>query len=475
MPNLIIVSFLLCGFAALSVMQAHGQAVGQWMSTTNYPTNIYSQSCVLYSGYLYCVGGDTGPASNSPSHTGNSAYYAPLSSSGIGAWIRTTSYPVSVKEHACVTDLGFIYCVGDFLGSSYGDAAYYAPLSFDGIGAWRATTNFPTWVGDQSCVAYSDFIYCIGGFFGSTSPLTGSTVWNSYGSSLTYYAPLSLSGIGTWKQTTNYPNGIDDQSCVVYSGFIYCVGGQSSSAGSTYFASASSSSIGTWTPTTPYPTDIWRHSCVVNSGFIYCLGGWTVGTTTIAGSVTYTGITGTGPHVVPSSAMTSAVYFAPVSSSGIGAWAATTGYPTDIATQACVTDSAFIYCVGGATHSNGYYAVSNSYFAAITNLETRNSSMFTGTTPTVAPTIATAKQIASSSLTTPVSRLSTSSFDTSWVAGLILIVATAVIVYLAVLRPRALRVRKGATIGERVKFCVECGTELPADAKFCDSCGAKQT
>src|SRR5271170_2610872 len=243
---------------------AAGESLASWTSTTMYPGEIYGQSCATYSGYIYCVGGVTG---TSPPTT--VVYYASLTSSGAGAWSSTTSYPTSIDFESCVAQSGYIYCVGGNTGGlpTPTDAAYYAPLSASGVGAWVSTTSYPSNVESQSCVAESGYIYCVGGNPNSPDSPTDAV----------YYAPLSASGVGTWVSTTSYSVAVQNQSCVAQSGYIYCVGGVTSPypsfIGSVYYAPLSSSGVGTWTSTTNYPAFIFAQSCVTASGYIYCIAG----------------------------------------------------------------------------------------------------------------------------------------------------------------------------------------------------------
>ena len=45
-----------------------------------------------------------------------------------------------------------------------------------------------------------------------------------------------------------------------------------------------------------------------------------------------------------------AVYFAPISSSGVGAWTSTTTYPSDAQDLPCAISGGYVYCVGGTTN-----------------------------------------------------------------------------------------------------------------------------
>jgi hypothetical protein len=330
--------FLTAGMLLGSIaMRANAEALNSpWTSTTSYPKNVFSQTCVVDSGYVYCVGGYT---SSSGSLT-NAVYYAPLSGSGVGTWSPTTSYPTNVGGQSCIVNSGYIFCIGGDTGSSTGsiitNAVYFAPLSASGVGAWTATTTYPTEIFENSCVVDSGYVYCVGG-------LTNSAIINTV-----YFAPISASGVGTWTSTTSYPTAfIESPSCIATSAYIYCVGGYSSSGitNAVYFAPLSASGVGAWTATTTYPTNIVGQSCVVNFGYVYCVGG------------------DEGRRI-----LTNAVYFALLSPGGVGTWIPTTTYPTNIVGQSCVVNFGYVYCVAGITGSNntGGSVITNAvYFVSI--------------------------------------------------------------------------------------------------------------
>ncbi len=252
------------------------ESISAWETTTSYSIKIGYQSCAVYSSYIYCVGGYSG------SGVTNAVYYAPISSSGVGTWSSTTSYPTDIYGQSCTVYSGYIYCVGGFNGQPAAvNAVYYASISSSGVGTWSSTTSYPTIILYESCAANSGYIYCVGG--SNSTSTAASTV---------YYAPISSSGVGTWSSTTSYPTGIDDQSCAVQSNLsvIYCVGGYSGSGvtNAVYYAPISSSGVGTWSSTTSYSTGIVSLSCAVPSGYIYCVGGDTVSGETNA--VYYAGV-----------------------------------------------------------------------------------------------------------------------------------------------------------------------------------------
>ena len=208
------------------------------------------------------------------------------------------------------------------------------PVAASGAGTWKTTTGYGnpvTATYGPSCVVSGGYVYCVGG--DTSSGLTSAV----------YYARLlSSGGLSTlWWVTTPYLTPIITQ-CVVHGAYIYCVGGSTTSVvtSAVYFAKLSSSGVGTWNTVTGYPTPIDAQSCVVSGSYIYCVGGNT------------------------GSADTRSVYFAPLSSSGVGVWKKTTPYPTPVEAQSCVVHGAYIYCVGGSTTSvvTGYV-----YFASLSS------------------------------------------------------------------------------------------------------------
>jgi len=183
-----------------------------------YPIPVDSESCVASNSYIYCIGGNNETSgSNSNVAPTDTAWYAPLSSSGIGTWARTLSYPAGVYVPSCLASGGYVYCVGgaDPDGNPVA-TTYFAPLSSAGVGSWSLTTAYPISATGEACAVAGGYIYCVGGETsgGSTPAFTGSV----------YYAPISSSGLGGWKQATDYPRSVGT-SCVIASGSIFCFGG----------------------------------------------------------------------------------------------------------------------------------------------------------------------------------------------------------------------------------------------------------
>jgi hypothetical protein len=254
-----------------------------WQSTTNYPITDYWHNCQSYKGYIYCVAGSGGSSQN--------VYYAPISSTGVGTWSSTATYPLVDYSQGCTITNSVIVCVG---GSSGIKNVYYAPVSSTGLGTWSSTTNYKVTVSAFSCVSAFNTIYCVGGA--------------NNGAATVYWSPVSSTGVGTWSKSTSYPMSIQSEACVAYSNNIYCVAGYSSSyVNNVYWAPLSSTGVGTWSSTTGYPIAMYKQSCAVYSNTIY-------------GNTIYCVTGNTGSSVQN-------VYYAPISSTGVGTWSSVVSYP----------------------------------------------------------------------------------------------------------------------------------------------------
>ena len=160
--------------------QLSSSGIGSWNHTTAYPGGIYFPTCYSAGGFIYCLGG-----ADSSDNPVNTDFFAPLSSAGVGAWTQTTAYRVQASGQACAVSSGYIYCVGgEEADGTYTSAAYYAQVSSGGIGAWQAAAGYPTSV-QTTCVISGGFMYCVGGFDSSSAGDNNAV----------YYASLSsLSG-----------------------------------------------------------------------------------------------------------------------------------------------------------------------------------------------------------------------------------------------------------------------------------------
>jgi hypothetical protein len=239
-----------------------------------------------------------------------------------------------------------------------------------GVGPWTQVGNYgssSTTPGQggigtlgASCVVYRSYVYCIGG-------------QNPQGTDISdvFYAQLTASGISGWTETTDYGattgssgnggTGVEWPSCVESGDYVYCVAGATGAGivSKVYYAQLSSSGVGPWTETRDYASNstsdgsagikIFQLSCVADSGYIYCVGG--------------------------GSGASSRVFYAQLSSSGVGPWMETTDYGAatgktgsggvPIGSNICVDNTGYIYCIGGMT--TGYVVVSDVFSAPVSS------------------------------------------------------------------------------------------------------------
>jgi hypothetical protein len=323
---------------------------GPWTPTFAYPltaggvSGVVGQSCVDSAGYVYCIGGQD--ANNDPT---SSVYYAPASSSGVGNWtLSANPYPSPIVFQSCASASGYVYCVGGTHDSSGDDtaASYYATLSPAGVGAWVAGTPYPVPTDALSCTTAVGDIYCVGGENETTGTNATTTISLS-----DWYAPVSSSGIGAWNRGGDYPTNHYFPSCSGLGSYVYCVGGedaQDNPQNSTYYAYVTPSGMGPWAAAPDYPIQTIAESCVTSYSSVYCIGGLQSGGTS-----------------------TAAVYYADVTSAGLGPWQAAPSYPLGVATD-CVADSGFLYCVGGYSSNSG--ASGDSYYALLNATASSSSS-----------------------------------------------------------------------------------------------------
>ncbi len=287
-------------------------------------------------GYIYCT---TNANTKRPfmdlslKKPGVLSNYAPITVNGVGNWKPTEDYPAVILNPTCITNSGYVYCIGgEYQSSSWGaKTIYYTKPSDTGV-TWNIGVGYPILSAYSSCVSEYNTTYCVGGWGG------GFVDTNE-----TFYHNASSPGVGVWVESTPYPFPVDSLSCVAYEGYIYCTGGFDnytlSSINFSYYAKLTQDGIGNWTTTTNYPIPVDAQSCFVNSGYIYCVGG--------VDTVSGTSVT--------------AAYYAPLSGKGIGRWANTTQYPDPLGGISCVVDGGLVYCIGGNNFSNNKYTDATYY------------------------------------------------------------------------------------------------------------------
>lgn len=229
--------------------------LGSWTRAADYPVPVKRTSCVVNSDDIYCVGGDLPAADGGAPKPIANAYYAPVSSPGVGSWTASTPYPHATDAAQCMASAGYVYCISTTSDNPTTPDAYFAPISSSGIGAWAPTASPPTWT--SNCFAIDGYAYCLG--TGNCPPRGPSS--DCYSPS--YFAPLTAQGIGTWNTTSERPTAVSAESASAGS-YIYYL------SVPVFYASVSADGIGPWKTTTNYPDSKYPAGCISNGSYLYC-------------------------------------------------------------------------------------------------------------------------------------------------------------------------------------------------------------
>ena len=269
-------------------------AIGTWTATTSFTTARYDHASVAYNGYLYILGG--ADLNGNPL---NDVQYAPINASGtVGTWTATTSFTTIRQHHTTVVYNGYLYVIGGYSGSSFLNDIQYSQIDKAGaITSFNTLNTLPTETSHgksytarsgATSVVYNGYIYVIGGYTATPAAY--------YYSSVTY-AHINADGtIGLWTSATGFTTGRVGHTSVVYNGRIYIIGGY----GGSLLSDVQYASIGTfpgpgglgpWATTTPLPVALDNHTSVVYNGYLYVIGGHT---TSYLNSVLYAPINADG-------------------------------------------------------------------------------------------------------------------------------------------------------------------------------------
>ncbi|MEI9914395.1 MAG: hypothetical protein WDN66_05495 [Candidatus Saccharibacteria bacterium] len=333
--------------------------IGAWTATTSLSTAVYGETSAVYNGYMYILGG-VGSSQQS------TVYYSAIATAGtLGTWTATTSLPTTYVYSTTVINGGYIYEIGGSAAGSATTAVYYAPINSSGtIGSWTSTANLPAANYQASAVTCNGYVYYLGG-------RTTSSV---------DYAPINSNGtLGSWTATTSLVQSTLYGSANCYSGYVYEVGGSSgtlspyTTVDSFQVNNGGPGTIGSWGTATALPVANWRGMSVAYNGYIYDIGGETT-SMTFTNAVYYAPINANGTigswtattsllstaDLVTASAYNGYLYvageYAPINANGtIGAWATTT---TGGLTQ--VIYNGYMYSVGNGFATTVSYAKINS-------------------------------------------------------------------------------------------------------------------
>jgi hypothetical protein len=310
-----------------SALNATTGQTGTWAATTVLPVATGSAGCVAYNGYIYLVGGYTGTGTgtlsnvvraipinangslgtwSTESSTGLSALTAELfiysaaggtylyalvvdgqsggqnvmratittpTSGTISSWTGVDSSLPDLSSRAFAQVGNHLYAMGGQTAGTASAAVYYTSIASDGtVPTWQTTTSLNTAIGFSAGTAMNGCIYSIGG-----KDSGGTSLAN-----VQYACPNADGTISTWYNAPNLSVATADLGATSYNGYIYGVGGWSTSARATtqfgFVDNGGSGSASAWGATTSFITARRGHATLAYNNHMYVLGGRTPST-----------------------------------------------------------------------------------------------------------------------------------------------------------------------------------------------------
>jgi hypothetical protein len=211
--------------SSIILNQSNSGEPQSWGITADLGTPRDNAGAVAYNGYVYDVGGDDG------SSMLTSVAYSKINNDGtLGTW-STTGTSVPARGYSSVVQAnGYIYIMGGSSVQSNTDVkseVYYAKINSDGtVGTFNTTSALPAARKSGAGVTLNGYIYYIGGSSSSTvTPTSAANV---------YYAKLNADGtVGTWAAVSNGAGGLPAARhyirAVTANGFIYAIAGANGS------------------------------------------------------------------------------------------------------------------------------------------------------------------------------------------------------------------------------------------------------
>ncbi len=260
-------------------------STGAWSLGTSLPSSRWEHTQLVYNGYIYVIGGQSGNGSSTAQST---VYYSKFNGDGtLGPWLTGTNMPTKRVCHASVTANGYIYAIGGAdETNTNSNTVYYAQMNANGsIGSWStASNNLPDNIACSSTVVNNGYVYLFGGDNGNN--------WSNVLPNV-YYAALNLDGsVGSWQSTVALPKALDVSTAQILNGKVYVIGGYDNTGKlqtSMYYSSFNvDGTLTSWsTSTTALPTGD-KYKSATSNGILYITGSYPTG----SNSVYYTGSPG---------------------------------------------------------------------------------------------------------------------------------------------------------------------------------------
>ena len=200
--------------------------------------------------------------------TVNKVYYANIGST-IGSWTELTALPVSLQEHEVVVANGYIFVLGGYDDFNPYDTIYKAKLNNDGtIGSWEtASVSLPQGLSSFTAKYVDGYLYVVGG-----SSSSANAVANVYRANVEPEGTLD-----SFAATSSLPAARSHHSMVSYGNQLFVLGGINNSGdkqNTVYYSYLDfAGNVSSWNSATALPDSIKDHTSTCNNGIITVIGG----------------------------------------------------------------------------------------------------------------------------------------------------------------------------------------------------------
>ncbi|MDB5169307.1 MAG: hypothetical protein JWO41_663 [Candidatus Saccharibacteria bacterium] len=259
------------------------------------------------------------------------------------SWVARQALPAVRSFSSATVANGYIYTVGgcsvtDCGSSSATGTVYYNKILPDGTlsNPWSTTSNaLGVNRAQGALVAVGNYLYMIGGVDASLTK-TNTVLY-------TTVSPTTGDTTASWTSSGSLLANIRGNSAVSYKGYIYVTDGENSATGKTLTTEYTSVGLGGGAPSNPGCGTTWCASTSLPSG-----AGSLFGAAALNSGRMYF----SGGQLVANTSYSSNVYYATLSSGGIGAWStASTKFNTERYQHVSFVANGYIYVYGGSSSS----------------------------------------------------------------------------------------------------------------------------
>lgn len=380
----------------------NGSSLSPWTIVSQLPITVTGIKPFIIRDRLYLIGGRNGNLIS------NKVYYCLINTDGtLDQWLSGTNFPTNIANYTVVTTTYSIFIIG---GSSLSmlNTVYKSNINLDGtITNWSLSGNISPSLGLSGTMVSicNNYLYLLGGYNGTSlintiyqSTFTGGK--NNYIESILpinsahYKTPYLfkdqsqfninlINNLYSFENTSTFPINLQNSEVLVTANYCYTLGGNqggTSSISTIYQATITDGVLSNFsTNSINLPISISKHRAIILGNILHIFGGVTTGTTSTANCYT-NNIPGSGtivnsfnagnalPKALDSFAvavtssrvyifggssnnvLSNNVYYADILSNNmLSSWVTGTNLPVAIKDHKVILINSYLYLIGGIT------------------------------------------------------------------------------------------------------------------------------